>query len=98
MLNGADGPAKDETRATVAWVLDRIVALLHPFMPFITEELWGRCGGGASSLALGPWPAPSFEDAAAADEINWLIDADHGDPLGALGDERAGCGASSIWR
>jgi valyl-tRNA synthetase len=72
-LNGEDGAVKDETRATVAWVLDQIVGLLHPFMPFVTEELWGRGGQGAL-LALTPWPTPDFEDAAAAEEINWLIE------------------------
>ncbi len=72
VLNGDEGEAKDETRATVAFVLDQIVALLHPFMPFITEALWAR-GGERPVLALSPWPAPSFEDASAAAEINWLI-------------------------
>src|SRR4029079_11891156 len=71
-LNGPNGPAKDETKATVAWVLDRIVALLHPFMPFITEELWRRTDE-TRLLALSPWPTPGFTDEAAADEINWLI-------------------------
>ena len=72
VLNGEDGPAKDETRATVAWLLDRIVALLHPFMPFITEELWSR-NGERMPLALSRWPTLEFEDAAAAAEINWLV-------------------------
>src|SRR6185312_10156454 len=40
LLTGPDGPAKDETRAMAAWALDEILKLLHPFMPFITEELW----------------------------------------------------------
>jgi|SRR5581483_4983821 len=73
VLNGEDGPAKDETRATVAWVLDRVLAILHPLMPFITEELWSA-RGGTGLLALGHWPKEAFEDAAAADEINWLIE------------------------
>ncbi len=73
VLNAEDGPAKDETRATVAWVLDRVLAMLHPLMPFMTEELWSA-RGGQGLLALGEWPRETFEDAAAADEINWLID------------------------
>ncbi len=72
VLNGEESEAKAETRATVAWVLDRITGLLHPFMPFITEELWAR-GGERRVLALSPWPELSFEDDAAAAEINWLI-------------------------
>ena len=44
VLTGADGAAKDETRAMVAWARDEIVKLLHPFMPFITEELWWVTG------------------------------------------------------
>src|SRR5690606_8783518 len=73
VLSGEDGPAKSETRATVAWLLDRIVSLLHPFMPFITEELWAR-EGARPVLALSAWPELAFEDAAAADEVNWTID------------------------
>ena len=42
LLMGDDEDAKAETRATVAWVLDQIYKLLHPFMPFITEELWAH--------------------------------------------------------
>jgi valyl-tRNA synthetase len=73
VLAGEDEAAKTETRATVAWLLDRIVTLLHPFMPFITEALWSR-SAQSTLLALSPWPTLSFEDAAAAEEINWLID------------------------
>ena len=47
ILNGADEPAKTETRAMFAWTFDRILTLLHPFMPFITEELWWRIGEAA---------------------------------------------------
>ncbi|MCR4283188.1 MAG: class I tRNA ligase family protein, partial [Bauldia sp.] len=78
VLSGDDGPAKDETRAMVAWVLDRISAMLHPFMPFITEELWAKAARDGLParplLALSEWPSPSFEDPAAAEEINWLVD------------------------
>src|SRR5208282_5945446 len=41
IFNGSDEAAKSETRSTAAWVRDQILILLHPFMPFITEELWG---------------------------------------------------------
>ena len=72
VLNGEDSAAKIETQATVAWLLDHIVALLHPFMPFVSEELWSRAGA-RPLLALSAWPAPDFEDSAAAAEINWLV-------------------------
>ena len=61
VLQGQEGDAA-ETRAATAWVLDEILRLLHPFMPFVTEELWTVTGheGPArdSVLALAPWPAP----------------------------------------
>jgi valyl-tRNA synthetase len=80
VLNGHDEEAKSETRDTAAWVLDRILQLLHPFMPFITEELWARIAEHAvprrSMLMLSPWPdlsgLPANEEARA--EMNWLID------------------------
>src|SRR6202047_4571156 len=60
LLQGADGPGKEETRATTAFVLEQIVKLLHPFMPFITEELWAITGSKelprTSLLALAEWP------------------------------------------
>ena len=60
VLTGADGAAKNETRATTAWVLDEIVKLLHPFMPFITEELWAVTAEQGPKrehmLALAAWP------------------------------------------
>jgi valyl-tRNA synthetase len=43
-------------------------------MPFITEELWGSRESGRGLLALSEWPTPSFEDAAAAEEMNWVVD------------------------
>jgi valyl-tRNA synthetase len=78
VLTGADGPAKDETRAMVAWVRDEIVKLLHPFMPFITEELWAVTAPGAPRaqlLALTAWPEhKSLDDPAAEAEIGWVVD------------------------
>jgi valyl-tRNA synthetase len=60
LLTGGHREAKKETRATVAFVLDQILKLLHPFMPFITEELWrvtGEKGPKRNTLlALAPWP------------------------------------------
>ena len=56
VLSGADGAAKAETQATTAWVRDEILKLLHPFMPFITEELWEVTGERDDLLALASWP------------------------------------------
>ncbi|MGD9657170.1 MAG: valine--tRNA ligase [Methylocystis sp.] len=79
LLQGADGGEKDETRATVAFVLDQIYALLHPFMPFLTEELWAIKGAEGpkreSLLALAAWPSlEGLEDAEAEAEIGWVVD------------------------
>jgi valyl-tRNA synthetase len=79
LLTGPDGAAKDETRAMAAWALDEILKLLHPFMPFITEELWTVTAEQGpkrdSLLALAPWPDLSgLEDNAAEAEIGWVID------------------------
>ncbi len=80
VLNGADEAAKAETRDAAAWVLDRTLSLLHPFMPFITEELWARMAEHAtprkSMLIEHPWPylAKLPQDEAAHDEMQWLID------------------------
>ncbi len=79
VLQGADGPAKDETRAMTAWVRDEILKLLHPFMPFVTEELWRVTAEGgpprASLLALAPWPRHDALDHPEAEaEIGWVID------------------------
>ncbi len=79
MLQGADGADKDETRATTAFVLDQIYALLHPFMPFLTEELWAIKGADGpkreTMLALAAWPSlEGLEDAEAESEIGWVVD------------------------
>jgi valyl-tRNA synthetase len=73
-----EGPEaeRDETRATAAWALDRILQLLHPFMPFITEELWEQTGPRPEPmLALSSWPhaADIPQDAEAGAEIDWVI-------------------------
>jgi valyl-tRNA synthetase len=79
VLQGPDGPAKEETRAMTAWVRDEILKLLHPFTPFVTEELWGVTAAETSArkglLALAPWPKhETLDDAGAESEIGWLID------------------------
>jgi len=75
---GEDEAAKAESQAVAAFVLDEIYKLLHPMMPFMTEELWARTAGEGqertSLLCHAKWPEPTFEDAAAAEEINWLVD------------------------
>jgi valyl-tRNA synthetase len=78
LLSGDDAAAKAETQATAAWVLDQILPLLHPFMPFITEELWAKTGEHGpkreSVLALAAWPRLSgLADADADAEIGWLV-------------------------
>jgi valyl-tRNA synthetase len=75
ILQGADGAEKDETRAVTAFVLRETVKLLHPVMPFITEELWDKLGHRADhGMLIGqPWPAPVAMDAAADAEMNWLV-------------------------
>jgi len=79
LQSGGDGPARAETRATIAYVLDCAYALLHPFMPFVTEELWAIKGEAgpprAGALALGPWPSADFPvDRQAEEEIGWVVD------------------------
>jgi valyl-tRNA synthetase len=61
VLMGEESAAKSETRAMVAWARDEILKLLHPFMPFITEELWAVTAGRDGLLALAPWPRKASE-------------------------------------
>ncbi len=79
LQGGRDGAAKSETQATIAYVLDAVYAILHPFMPFLTEELWAIKGEAGpprvGPLALGPWPTAGLEvDESVEAEIGWVVD------------------------
>ncbi|UHS56723.1 valine--tRNA ligase [Agrobacterium vaccinii] len=78
VFSGDDEDAKREAQACAAYVLEEIYKLLHPFMPFMTEELWAHSAGEGESradlLCHTDWPTPEFRDEAAAAEINWLVD------------------------
>jgi valyl-tRNA synthetase len=79
LLQGADGPGKIETRATTAFVREQIVKLLHPFMPFMTEELWSITATDelprASLLALAEWPElEGCENPEAEAEIGFIVE------------------------
>ncbi|WP_232495894.1 valine--tRNA ligase [Novosphingobium kaempferiae] len=68
------GQFDDETKAVAGWVLDQILVMLHPFMPFVTEELWSKTGERAHELIVAAWPAPEAAvDAGAKAEVEWLI-------------------------
>ncbi|MBX6323790.1 MAG: class I tRNA ligase family protein, partial [Rhodospirillaceae bacterium] len=78
LLTGADAAARDETRAAVGWSLGQLLHLLHPFMPFITEELWQHLApaeGAPELLITAPWPrlGDDMVDAEAAAEMAWVI-------------------------
>ncbi|MDR9774469.1 valine--tRNA ligase [Rhizobium hidalgonense] len=78
VFNGEDEGAKAEAQACSAYILEEIYKLLHPFMPFMTEELWAHTAGEGKErdtlVCHAEWPSPSYADNGAADEINWLID------------------------
>ncbi len=69
------GSFDEETKAVAGWVLDQILVMLHPFMPFVTEELWGKLGDRADyPLITAQWPEPGAGvDAEAKAEVEWLI-------------------------
>ncbi|AVX04721.1 valine--tRNA ligase [Maritalea myrionectae] len=79
VFNGDDEALKAETRATAAFTLDQILKLLHPFMPFVTEELWAQTGQNGPAreklLIVSEWPELGnlFDEAAEA-EMGWMID------------------------
>ncbi|MDQ2092347.1 valine--tRNA ligase [Marimonas arenosa] len=75
LLQGEDEAAKLETQATMRWVLDQALILLHPIMPFITEELWQTTAQRDDFLMLTDWPdyGSDLIDPAADREMNWVI-------------------------
>ncbi|MBI6629536.1 valine--tRNA ligase [Pontibaca salina] len=76
LLQSEDAEARDETRATMKWVLDQCLILLHPIMPFITEELWALSGKRDKMLIHGDWPEytpADLVDPEADHEMNWVI-------------------------
>jgi valyl-tRNA synthetase len=76
ILLGGDSTTKRETQATTAYVRDEILKLLHPFMPFITEELWQVTATAPrqSLLALADWPYKGPVFAEANKEVAWVIE------------------------
>jgi valyl-tRNA synthetase len=74
ILAGSDETAKTETQHCAQWILDQILLLLHPFMPFITEELWQKTGA-PGMLIIAEWPSyQGLGDAKIDAEMNWVID------------------------
>jgi valyl-tRNA synthetase len=71
------GQIDDETKAVAGWVLDQILVMLHPFMPFVTEELWHALGERPNDLIHAKWPMADARsiDAEAQQQVGWLIDA-----------------------
>jgi valyl-tRNA synthetase len=77
-LQGGDEAAQRETRAMTGWVLQQVVHLLHPMMPFISEEIWRQLGvQDAEMLIMEPWPdlPPDLHDPTAAADMDWVIAA-----------------------
>lgn len=78
ILADDDEASKSETRATVAWVLDQILKILHPFMPYITEELWAHMVEHGEQrgtvLALSAWPElEGLVSEEAEQNIGWIV-------------------------
>jgi valyl-tRNA synthetase len=81
-LYGTDPVAKDSTRAVLVFCLDRVLRLLHPFMPFITEEIWQKLpmARPTASICIAPWPKPetALRDEAAEAEMAPVVRAIEG--------------------
>jgi valyl-tRNA synthetase len=69
------GAIDEESKAVAGWVLDQILVMLHPFMPFVTEELWSKLGARDYDLIVAKWPIADARaiDPEAGREIDWLI-------------------------
>ncbi len=74
ILYGDDETAKQETKATFAWVMDRILVILHPFMPFITTELWDNLASRDDKLIKHAWPQNEVVDDQSAQALDMVID------------------------
>ena len=76
LFQGDDAAVKAETQATMSWVLDQCLILLHPIMPYITEQLWGDIAERPKMLVHADWPeytVADYVDAAADREMNWVV-------------------------
>jgi valyl-tRNA synthetase len=75
-LYGDDEAAKKTTRSVLAYVLDNTMRLLHPFMPFITEEIWQHLPHEGESITVAKWPEvrPELSNHEAAEEMRLLVD------------------------
>ncbi len=75
LFASGDDAVISETRATMAWVIDQCLILLHPTMPFITEELWGEITDRSKMLVHADWPTYGAEliDDSADREMSWVI-------------------------
>lgn len=79
-LYGEDGPSKDSALSTLVYVLETLLRLLHPFMPFITEELWQHIPHKGESIYTQSYPDGSedFTDSEAESRINYIMEAVNG--------------------
>ena len=76
LLQGEDAALRAETQAVMGWVIDQCLILLHPIMPFVTEELWGTLAERQKMLVHADWPgytATELADPAADREMGWVI-------------------------
>ncbi|MFM9280133.1 valine--tRNA ligase [Paenibacillus jiagnxiensis] len=75
-LYGEDAAAKKKTQSVLSYVLDRTLRMIHPFMPFISEEIWQHLPHEGETITLAPWPVydPAFENSGAVEEMNLLMD------------------------